>query len=88
MAIKRITPALLALALLQACSDGSDGPGGLATNPSSLTVVPTAAPEGAPGEMNMLRFRVTLTEPPASDVNVSYQTSAATAQTMSSACRP
>ncbi|MEE4145425.1 MAG: glycerophosphodiester phosphodiesterase family protein [Halieaceae bacterium] len=76
MTSTRITAALLALALLQACSDGSNGP---AVTPSSLTVVPTAAPEGAPGEMNILRFRVTLTEPQGRDVNVSYETSAGTA---------
>ena len=82
MTFKRITPALLALlalTLLQACSDSSNNSGEPATNPSSLTVVPMAAPEGAPGEMNMLRFRVTLTEPQASDITVSYQTSAGTA---------
>lgn len=46
MKIKATTTALLTIALLQACSDGSDGP---KAAPSSLTVVPTAAPEGAPG---------------------------------------
>ena len=72
----RIMPVLLTLAMLQACSDGSDGP---KAEPSSLTVVPMATPEGAPGEMNILRFRVTLTEPQARDVDVSYETSANTA---------
>lgn len=76
MNITRIMPVLLALAMLQACSDGSDGP---KAEPSSLTVVPMATPEGAPGEMNILRFRVTLTEPQARDVDVSYETSADTA---------
>ena len=76
MKIKATTTALLTIALLQACSDGSDGP---KATPSSLTVVPTAAPEGAPGEMNILRFRVTLTEPQKRAVEVSYQTSAGTA---------
>lgn len=76
MNIKGIATTLLAVALLPACSDGSDGP---RAAPSSLTVVPTATPEGAPGEMNILRFRVTLTEPQARDIDVSYETTANTA---------
>lgn len=76
MIFKHFTPALLALALLQACSNGS---GGQPAAPSSLTVVPTATPEGAPGEMNILRFRVTLTEPQARDVDINYETTANTA---------
>ena len=76
MKLKAITATLLTLALLQACSDGSNGP---KATPSALTVVPTATPEGAPGEMNTLRFRVTLTEPQRRDIEVSYETSADTA---------
>lgn len=76
-------PALLVLTLaltqLQGCSNSSDGSGDPAVTPSSLTVVPTATPEGAPGEMNLLRFRVTLTEEQVSGVSVSYESSAGTA---------
>jgi len=70
--------ALAALAALQGCSDNSDN-GGISTSPSSLTINPVAAPEGAPGEMELLRFQVTLTEAQPRDVTVNYQTSAGSA---------
>ena len=63
------TPTLIALstaALLTACADGSDNRGA----PTSLTVVPAAAPEGAPGEMRPLTLRVTLTERRAEPITV------------------
>ncbi|MCB1844792.1 MAG: hypothetical protein KDI09_17650, partial [Halioglobus sp.] len=53
------TTTLATALLLTGCSDGSDNP----VAATSLTVVPTAAPEGAPGEMSLLSLRVTLTEP-------------------------
>lgn len=69
---------LSTLLLLQACSDSSDQRP-TQTQRSSLTVVPTAAPEGAPGEMRSLNFRVTLTAPQTSAVELTYGTSAGTA---------
>ena len=76
-----LTLSLAILLLLQACSDGSDQAPALASpsSPSSLTVVPMAVPEGAPGEMRSLSFRVTMTTPQSSAVNISYTTSAETA---------
>lgn len=68
---------LLAIATLAACSDDSDS--GSAVAPSSLTIAQVGAPEGAPGEMRSLPFRVTLTEPQPRDVTVSYETRAGTA---------
>jgi len=62
-------------ALLIGCSDGSD----YTQPPSSLTVVPTATPEGAAGEMPQLTFRVTLTGPQLLPVVVNYETVAGTA---------
>lgn len=62
---------LLLTGLLHGCSDGSSGNSRPA---SSLTVVPTAAPEGAPGEMRQLVFRVTMTEPQSKAVYVTYET--------------
>lgn len=61
--------------LITACSDGSDN----RTPPSSLTVVPAAAPEGAPGEMPSLQFRATLTWPQPTPVTIAYETVAGTA---------
>ena len=70
-----IATALASVVLLPACDDGTD----TFFIPSSLTVVSTAAPEGAPGEMSQLRFRVTMTEPQVNRVLISYTTEAATA---------
>jgi glycerophosphoryl diester phosphodiesterase len=67
---------LVVCTLMLGCSNGSDNQ---PTVPSSLTVVPTAAPEGAAGEMPQLSFRVTLTEPQSQSIAVSYETSAGTA---------
>ena len=79
--ICRILVALLSFLLIQACSDSSDSSDQRPTqmSPASLTVVPIAAPEGAPGEMRSLVFRVTMTEPQASAVELSYWTSAGSA---------
>jgi glycerophosphoryl diester phosphodiesterase len=66
--------------LLFGCSDGSDNNHNNQDQaPSSLTVVPTAAPEGAAGEMSELAFRVTLTTPQSSPVVVTYETLPGTA---------
>jgi glycerophosphoryl diester phosphodiesterase len=65
-------------AVILGCSDGKDqlpGP----TQPSSLTVVPTAAPEGAPGELSSLMFRVIVDKAQPQDITVSYQTRALSA---------
>jgi hypothetical protein len=67
---------LVVCTLMLGCSNGSDNQ---PTVPSSLTVVPTAAPEGAAGEMPQLSFRVTLTEPQSQSIAVTYETSAGTA---------
>jgi glycerophosphoryl diester phosphodiesterase len=62
---------LLLAGLLQGCSEDSDDG---YQPPSSLTVVPTAAPEGAMGEMRELAFRVTMTEPQPEPVFITYET--------------
>ena len=66
---------LVMLTVLSACSDKSD----TVAAPSSLTVVPTAAPEGAPGEMRQLMLRVTMTHPQERSVFVNYRSSDGTA---------
>ena len=72
--------ALLALTpmLLQACSDSSDS-NGPSVAPSSVHIAEMAAPEGAPGEMTSLRFRVSMTEAQPRDVSIEYATRAGTA---------
>jgi len=78
--MKRRLIALISSAMVMtACSDGSDRPAPEPVMPSSLTVVPSAAPEGAPGEMRQLAFRVTMTAPQPESVVVQYQTSDGTA---------
>ena len=72
-------PVLLAALLLAGCSDGSDQPPPEPVAPSSLTIAPTAIPEGGPGEMAQLRFRATLTEPQPEPVLVRYRTEAGSA---------
>jgi glycerophosphoryl diester phosphodiesterase len=69
---------LILLALLTACSDDSDTPP-VEVPPSSLTIAPVAAPEGAAGELSELRFRITLTAPQPEPVIVRYQTNPGTA---------
>lgn len=61
---------------VSACSDGSNSPNETKPPepPSSLTVVGSAAPEGAAGLMSQLRFRVTLTEPQIDSVFIQYTT--------------
>lgn len=72
-----IRTALLALpVLLVACSDGSDRP---SVPASALTVVSVAEPEGAPGEMPSLRFRVILDQPQPREITLSYRTEAESA---------
>ena len=66
-------------ALIVGCSDGSNDSPTSSAPPSSLTIVPSAAPEGAAGEMRTLTFRVTMTEPQSQPVNIVYQTVAGTA---------
>ncbi|KAA1191811.1 hypothetical protein F0M18_09755 [Pseudohalioglobus sediminis] len=62
--------------LLAGCSDSSDRP---PVPPSTLSVIPLAVPEGAPGEMPTLRFRAILDVPQPRDVSISFETSAVTA---------
>ena len=66
-------------ALIVGCSDGSNDSPVPSAPRSSLTIVPSAAPEGAAGEMRTLTFRATLTEPQSQPVNIVYQTVAGTA---------
>ena len=70
--------AVAAAALLAACSDGDtlliEPP-----PPSSLTVFPTAAPEGLPGELRTLSFKVALGSTQPRDVVVNWRTEAGTA---------
>ncbi|MDX1733597.1 MAG: glycerophosphodiester phosphodiesterase family protein [Halioglobus sp.] len=75
--MKRFLPAAtIALAgVISGCSGGSDN----APESTSLTVVPTAAPEGAPGELRELALRVTLTEPSKRTIRVQYATRPGTA---------
>jgi glycerophosphoryl diester phosphodiesterase len=75
MKTKIVAAVMAGVALLNACSDDSDQ----RLSPSSLTVVATAAPEGAAGEMPQLTFRVTLTSPQMSTVRVQYETTAGSA---------
>jgi len=75
MKLSHVAAGLVAIAALTGCSDGSDHH----APPSSLTAVPTAAPEGAAGEMPELLFRVTLTGPQPQAVLVEYETSPGTA---------
>jgi glycerophosphoryl diester phosphodiesterase len=75
MKASHVAAGLLVAAIMLGCSDGSDN----YVPPSSLTVVPTAAPEGAAGELRQLTFRVTLTTPQPQPVLVEYETSAGTA---------
>ena len=69
---------MAAAALLAACSDGDtlliEPP-----PPSSLTVFPTAAPEGLPGELRTLSFKVALGSTQPRDVVVNWRTEAGTA---------
>ena len=69
-------PLSLFLATLLGCSDGSDTP---PVPPSSLSVIPNAVPEGAPGEMPTLTFRVIMDLPQPRPVNVIFETSGGTA---------
>lgn len=69
-------PALFAALLLTGCSDGSDQAPPAPVAPSSLSVAPTAIPEGGPGEMAELRFRATLTAPQPEPVRILYRTEA------------
>lgn len=73
----RISTLLLACTLATACSDGNNTPEEVA--PSSLTVFSSAAPEGAPGTMSSLRFRIVMTTPQPQPVRIDYSTSAGTA---------
>lgn len=63
---------------LLGCSDGSDTLPPAAPE-SALTVVASAVPEGLPGEVQELSFRVTMTHPQDEDVVVGYATSALSA---------
>lgn len=70
---------VLAATLLMACADGNDKNTLFQFEPSSLSIAPMAAPEGAPGEMRQLSFRVTITEPQAKAISIQYKTAPITA---------
>ncbi|NQX90079.1 MAG: hypothetical protein HRT77_15600 [Halioglobus sp.] len=63
--------AILFMVLLQACSDSSSDTVGSSV---AVFVASAAAPEGAPGEMNLLRFQITLAEPQQQEVLLRYAT--------------
>ncbi|QFU76791.1 hypothetical protein EY643_14660 [Halioglobus maricola] len=68
--------ACIAAPLLVGCSDSNPRP---AVDPSLLSVMPVAYPEGAPGEMPVLTFRAMLDVPQPRDVTLNYSTVAQTA---------
>lgn len=72
---------LSAITLISACSEQSnrdpDNPD--PAPPVSLSIQPSAAPEGAPGEMPTLEFRPTLTEAHTETVTIRYETSGGSA---------
>jgi glycerophosphoryl diester phosphodiesterase len=68
--LHRALTAITLLTVISACSDGSHN----ATTKPQLTVIPSAAPEGAPGEIRQLRLRVLLTEPTDYTIKVDYET--------------
>lgn len=76
----KLLVAVLAV-LLTACSDGNDSysTGVAPVQPSSLTVFPMAAPEGAAGSMQELVFKAALTAPQPETVSIRYQTRALSA---------
>jgi len=83
MYLQKISLPLVAAIVLTACSDSSDRYEAETPEPevppSSLTIIPMGTPEGAPGEMLPLVFRVALIEPQADPVYIQYETSGITA---------
>ena len=83
MKLMNVGVILLGAAMLLGCSDGSDRHEPVVPEPdvpsSSLTVVPMATPEGAPGEMLPLVFRVVMIEAQPELVTINYETSGITA---------
>ncbi len=79
MKVKIMTGGILLSAIVLAgCSDGSDQRQP-AVEPSSLTIVSLAHPEGDAGEMPQLAFRATLTTAQPEPVLITYRSSALTA---------
>lgn len=70
---------LSVLVVVAGCSDSSDRPVEPPVVPSNLTVFPGTHPEGAPGEMPSLQFKVVLDVPQPEAVVVSWQTAGVTA---------
>ncbi len=68
-----------AVVLLGACSDAGSPRFQEYVEPSLITIVPTARPEGALGEMTTLSFKVLMSEPQPKVVTVHYRTQAITA---------
>ncbi len=80
--IRLVSPCLgLALAgLLAACSDSNGNASfNVSVEPVSLTVFPTAAPEGMAGEMTVVSFKAALTEPATGPVTIAWRTRPGTA---------
>lgn len=76
MRFHRLAPLVLLPLVAVACSDGNDDGSG---SPSAITVIATAAPEGAAGTMGALTFRVVLDRPQSTPTRVDYRTVAGTA---------
>ncbi|NND66765.1 MAG: hypothetical protein HKN19_04175, partial [Halioglobus sp.] len=76
MTLTRLLTLTLLPLLAVACSDtGNDGLG----DPSSITVIATAAPEGAAGTMGALTFRVIIDRPQSTPTRINYRTVAGSA---------
>ncbi|WP_156507848.1 glycerophosphodiester phosphodiesterase family protein [Halioglobus sp. HI00S01] len=76
MKIHKPLSVAVALLTVAACSDSDPRP---AVSASNLSVISTALPEGAPGEMPSLMFRAVLDVPQPRDVSINYSTKAESA---------
>ncbi|MFK7731431.1 MAG: glycerophosphodiester phosphodiesterase family protein [Pseudomonadales bacterium] len=78
----RLSMPLACIALsawLAGCNDANNPQFQEYVPPSSVTIVPSASPEGALGEMSTLSFRVLMTEPQPQPVTLSYRVNALSA---------
>lgn len=66
-------------ACLMSCSDSEEAQFQEYVPPSSVSIVPSAIPEGALGEMSTLSFRVLMTEPQPKPVTLNYRINPLTA---------
>lgn len=80
--IERLRPSLAlccAALLCAACSESDRSTAQADIAPSSLTVFPTAVPEGLPGELTQLQFKAALTDVQPFPVTISWRTEAISA---------